>query len=110
MKDMVSNVMNINVEKTDGLRRLQLEGEMTIPNAVELKKGLLDNLAECSELEIDLSQVSEFDTTGFQLLFLAKREADILNKAFRIVSHSLKTLSVLELYNMKDFFEDESRK
>ncbi|GBD97814.1 MAG TPA: anti-sigma factor antagonist [Nitrospirae bacterium] len=97
--------MKVNAEKNNGLCRLQIEGEMTISAATELKKSLLDNLANCSELEIDLSQVSEMDTTGFQLLFLVKREASLLNKVFRIISHSPKTLSVLKLYNMKDFFE-----
>ncbi len=83
---------------------------MTITTAAELKKVLLDNLADCPGLEIDLSQVSEMDTAGFQLLYLAKREADTSNKVFRIVSHSPKTLSVLELYNMKDFFETRNSK
>jgi anti-anti-sigma factor len=99
--------MNINVEKQNGLFSLKIEGEMTISTAMELKKGLLDNLEECSELEIDLSRVNEFDTAGFQLLFLIKREANMSNKAFRIVSHSQGTELVLELYNMKEYFSTQ---
>ncbi len=97
--------MNINVENNNGLCRLRIEDEMTISTAAELKKALLDSLAGCREIEIDLSQVNEMDTAGFQLLYLARREADISNKVFRIVSPGPKILSVLQLYNMKEFFD-----
>jgi anti-anti-sigma factor len=94
--------MNVIVEKTDGLSRLQIEGEMTVFHAAELKKDLLDNLAGCSKLDIDLSQVSEMDTAGFQLLFLIKREAGISDKPMRITAHSPATLSALKLYGMDE--------
>ncbi|NOZ69578.1 MAG: STAS domain-containing protein [Deferribacteres bacterium] len=96
--------MNINVENNNGLCRLRIEDEMTISTAAELKRVLFDNLAGCRELEVDLSHVNEMDTAGFQVLYLARREADISNKVFRIVSPGPKILSVLQLYNMKDFF------
>ncbi len=96
--------MNINAQNNNGLCRLKIEDEMTISTAAGLKKALLDNLAGCRELEIDLSHVNEMDTAGFQVLYLARREADISGKAFRIVSPGPKILSVLQLYNMKGFF------
>ncbi len=40
--------MAIVVDKKNGLSRLSIEGEMTISTAQELKKGLLDNLEDCS--------------------------------------------------------------
>jgi len=94
--------MNVNVEKTEGLSRLQIEGEMTVFYAIALKKDLLDNLSDCSKLDIDLSQVSEMDTAGFQLLFLIKREAGLSDKSMRITAHSPATLSVLKLYGMDE--------
>ena len=94
--------MNVNVEKSDGLSRLQIEGEMTVLYAAALKKDLLDNLADCSKLDIDLSQVSEMDTAGFQLLFLIKREAGLSDKSMRITAHSPATLSVLKLYGIDE--------
>ncbi len=96
--------MTVNTEKNDGICKMRIEGDMTIFNAADLKKDLLDNLNECSELEMDLSQVNEMDTTGLQLLILAKREAVALNKGFRIISCSPATTNVLELFNMKDYF------
>lgn len=96
--------MTVNTEKVDGTCRIRIEGDMTIFNAADLKKDLLDNLHECSDFEMDMSQVNEIDTTGLQLLILAKRETAALNKSFRIMSYSPATMYVLELFNMKDYF------
>lgn len=92
--------MNINIEKNNGLCELQIEGEMTIFNAAELKKQLLCSLAECQEIKIDLSEVSEMDTAGLQLLLLVGWEAKRLNKHLRITSYSTAILSVLELFRI----------
>ena len=92
--------MNITTENDNGLCRMRIEGEMTIFTADELKKHLFEKLEACSGLDLDLSQVSEMDTAGFQLLFLTKREFGHLNRPFRIVAQSPVTLSVLKLYNI----------
>ncbi len=92
--------------KGSGLCKLTVEDEMTIYTAVKLKETLMEHLQRCSELEIDLSQVDEMDTAGFQLLLLAKREAMQANKALCLVSHSRATLEVLDLYNMAAYFGD----
>jgi anti-anti-sigma factor len=54
--------------------RLHIDGGMTIYQAAELKMLLLSKLNKVSKLEIDLSAVSEIDTTGLQLLLALKRE------------------------------------
>ncbi len=92
--------MNIDVEKNNGLCKLQIEGEMTIYNSAELKKQLLESLPECSQIELDLSQVSEMDTAGFQLLLLVYSEASLLNKTVRLASYSSAISTVFDLYNM----------
>ena len=56
--------------------------------------------------EIDLSQVSEMDTSGFQLLCMIKREAVLKNKGFKISSHSTATEAVMDLYKMSDYFKN----
>ena len=97
--------MNIDLEKNNGLCKLQIEGEMTIYNSAELKKQLLKSLPECSQVEIDLSQVSEMDTAGFQLLLLVYNEASLLNVTVRIASYSSAVSAVFDLYsiNKEDF-------
>ena len=86
--------------------RLALEADLTIYNVVDAKHRLLDAVRSLKTLELDLSQVGEMDTAGFQLLVLAKREAQRLGRTLRIVAHSPAVLEVLEFYNMVAFFGD----
>lgn len=84
---------------------LQLDGEITIYTAMELKKTILDALEECGQaLHVDLSSVTELDTAGFQLLVLAKREAERRGKGFHIAAVSPATDELIRLYNMAGYF------
>ncbi len=89
-----------------GTQRLELDDDLTIYNALPLKDRLLAALANAQELELDLSQVSEIDTSGFQLLVLTKREAQRQAKTLRLVAHSAAVREVLDLYNMVGYFGD----
>ena len=86
--------------------RLALDADLTVYNAVEAKRQLLDAVHATKTLELDLSQVGEMDTAGFQLLVLAKREAQRLGRTLRIVAHSPAVLEVIEFYNMVAYFGD----
>jgi anti-sigma B factor antagonist len=86
--------------------RLALSADLTVYNAVDAKKQLLDAVRSLQTLELDLSQVGEMDTAGFQLLVLAKREAQRLGRNLRIVAHSPAVLEVIEFYNMLAYFGD----
>ena len=86
--------------------RLSLEADLTIYNALDAKRQLLDAVHATKTLELDLSQVGEMDTAGFQLLVLAKREAQRLDRKLRIVAHSPAVREVIEFYNMVAFFGD----
>jgi anti-anti-sigma factor len=84
---------------------LQLDGEITIYTAMELKKTILDALEECEQaLHLDLSAVTELDTAGFQLLVLAKREAERRGKSLHIEAVSPATDELIRLYNMAGYF------
>ncbi len=98
--------MMIHVETDEGRCRLRIGGEMNIYSAPELKRQLLNHLGTDPEIEINLSQVSEMDTAGFQVLCLAKREAMKNGKTLRFTSHSQAVLEVMDLYNMAAYFGD----
>ncbi|EEF26708.1 conserved hypothetical protein [Ricinus communis] len=87
-------------------QRLAIQDDMTIYNAPEQKTRLLTALSGCDELELDLSQISDMDTAGFQLLVLAKREAIRAGKALNVVEHSKAVTDLLDLYNMASYFGD----
>ena len=87
--------------------KVSIAGAMTIYDAVDHKKYLLDAFNNSDELEIDLSGVSELDTAGVQLLVLLKREAFKEGKQVRLVAHSAALLEVLEVYNLAAYFGDQ---
>ena len=80
--------------------------DLTIYHALEQKQLLLDALAKSSELELNLSQVSEMDTAGLQLLVLLKKEAQRAGKQVRIVAHSQAVSAVIDFCNMAAEFGD----
>jgi anti-sigma B factor antagonist len=85
---------------------MTISDDMTIYNAAVQKLMLLNALAGCEELDLDLSQVSDMDTAGFQILLLAKREAAKANKTMRLTAHSKTVTELLDLYNMASYFGD----
>jgi anti-anti-sigma factor len=85
---------------------ITLSDAMTIYNAALQKTMLLEALSDCQELNLDLSQVSEMDTAGFQVLLLVKRESLKANKTVRLSAHSKSVTGLLDLYNMASYFGD----
>jgi anti-anti-sigma factor len=87
--------------------KIAVEEAMTIYTASTQKLMLLEAVANCQELDLDLSQVAEMDSAGFQLLMLAKREAAKTYKTLRITAHSKAVRELLDLYNMGSYFGDQ---
>ncbi|WP_338521933.1 STAS domain-containing protein [Pseudomonas batumici] len=80
--------------------QLGIEGEMTIYTAAQLYAELAPFLERASALEIDLSQVTEIDGAGLQLLMLAKRETLRTGVALQLRGHSPAVLEVFELCDL----------
>ncbi len=79
---------------------LALQDDLTIYHAAEIKARLIDALAACDELDIDLLQVGEIDTAGLQLLLLLKREAQRSGKSVAITAHSQVVCSTIDFCNL----------
>ena len=79
---------------------LSLSEDLTIYHALEQKARLLEALAECDELELDLLQVCEIDSAGLQLLILLKKEAQRAGKQVAIVAHSQAVRTVIDFCNL----------
>ena len=80
--------------------RVCVEGELTIYHAMELKRALLEPLESKNAVEIDLSRVTELDTSGVQLMLLAQRTAAAKELELRFVDHSPAVVEVLALLNL----------
>ncbi|HZW14427.1 MAG TPA: STAS domain-containing protein [Noviherbaspirillum sp.] len=83
---------------------LRIQGEMTIYRAIELKRTLMAPLQEGVILEANLADVTEIDTTGLQLLMLAKKTAQERGGELRLVEHSAAVIDVLALLDLADWF------
>jgi anti-anti-sigma factor len=85
---------------------VRLDGELSIYRAAELKPVLLEALAAGGALHLELSEVSELDSAGLQLLMLLKRTAQQRGQQLRLSGHSPAVLEVVELLDLGAYFGD----
>lgn len=81
-------------------------GDVTIYTAGENKSRLLEVLADCAGLEVDVSQVSTMDTAGMQILVLARMEALRRKIPFTLVGNNAAVSDVIELCNLTHLFDE----
>jgi anti-anti-sigma factor len=74
------------IRQEDGV--VQVRGELHISEAEELRKSLLEQLAQAPALTLDLSGVESCDTASFQLLCSLQKSAEKEGKEFRISAPS----------------------
>ena len=89
--------------------RITLAQDLTIYNAGAVKQVFLDALhalPASGVLELDLSQVAEIDTSGIQLLVLAKRESLCHKRSLRIVAHSTAVHDAIDFFDLASYFGD----
>ncbi len=82
--------------------RIVIDDEMTIFTAADLKSIFVERLSGNGDVELDLSKVSEMDTTGFQLLLLLDRELKKRQKNLHIRGVSEKVRAVFALYRKEE--------
>lgn len=87
-------------------QRLTLNQDLTIYHAEALKDALMATLGHGATIELDLSQITEIDTAGIQLLILLKRESQHLGLQLDIVAHSPVVRELIEFYNLAAYFGD----
>ena len=83
-----------------------IKGELDIFTAGAQRQLLLDAIDAGSEVEVDLSEVSEMDSAGLQLLLAAKKTAQQGGYPLHLVMHSHAVLDALELCQLATFFGD----
>jgi anti-sigma B factor antagonist len=88
--------MTCEIEKRDG--RLHIRGEMTIYGAAALKDDLFAALeAELDGCALDLAGVSEFDTTGLQVLLMVRKACLLRGASFALANPSSAVRETLDL-------------
>lgn len=99
--------MEITLDTALAPARLTLAGEMTIYAAAELHRRLLAALDDCGALQIDLSAIEEIDSTGLQLLIVARQHALAAGKPFGLSALSAPVRELLELYDLAGYFAEQ---
>ncbi len=91
--------MNGSNSKAAGAR-IEIKGELSIFTAADVCRRLLEALETAQDVEVDLSDVTEMDSAGMQLMVAAKREAAQRVSQLRFTGHSPAVFDVLELCNL----------
>ena len=95
--------MSVEVEYTGTSARVMLAGELTIYSAAEVKSALAEAMARASELEVDLSGITEFDSAGLQLMLIVKRHPQ---STVRFVGHPPEVLRLVDLAQLGEALGD----
>jgi len=86
--------MAVNLDQSEALCVIRLDGEINIGSAAELKKLLRQALASGRELRVDLEHATELDVTAWQLLWAAEREARGSSRGFALAGRVPEEISV----------------
>ena len=82
--------------------QIRIEDELTIYTAADSKQQLMDVLAAHPAFVVELSAVSEIDTSGVQLLLMVQREAQRLGKTLTLSGASPAVQEVIGLLNLSE--------
>ena len=82
----INNKLVLNEKKMKkGILNIKLDGELTIYTVSGIADSLKKSFQNYSELNLDLSGVNRFDTAGFQLLLIARKEAKNIEKSLKLM-------------------------
>ena len=98
--------MSLSIQQKDNLCHLSFQGEMTIYDVTELKSQMITAIPDQGEVEIDLSQVSEFDTAGLQLLIGLQQSCLRNGQSFSLSGSSPCVVELLKLFSFTFDSED----
>ena len=87
---------------------LAFDGDMTIYNAENQKQDLFSLLSRKKNISVNLADVDEFDTAGFQVLLFGKQYAEKNGIELVLKSASEPVAEVFKLYGMSSLLENHN--
>lgn len=79
---------------------------MSIYEAMALRDLFSTTLDNFEQIEVNLSNVTEIDCAGLQLMIALKNDALKQNKSITFTHHSQDVIEFLDLFNITSFFGD----
>lgn len=96
------------IEISSEVFQFSVEGEVTSCMVGELREAIFPAITRDqeieTEIEIDLSHVSEIDFAGLLLMLEIKLTASARGKALRFIGHSKPVTEIMKLSGLADFF------
>ncbi|MCH1918171.1 STAS domain-containing protein [Shewanella sp. A3A] len=89
-----------------GIDTVSFAGEMTIYDIENLATAFMPLVGQAGNLVVDLKEVTEIDSSGAQLLMMARLERQRLDKAFSLVNHSVAVVNLFKLLGLLNWFDD----
>jgi anti-sigma B factor antagonist len=83
----------------------QLDPEQTIYQAAATYAELASALNQYSVIQLDLSNISDVDTTFLQILLWLQRESQLRNKTLDLLNLSSVLKQAIELLGLQEAFE-----
>ena len=96
--------MDHHLHSNDTAARLAIDGELTIYTVTQWKARLLDRIGSGAALDLELSDVTEIDTAGQQLLMAAQLHARALGHPLRVTACSTAVADMLALCWLAGWF------
>jgi len=85
---------------------IDIPGDMTIYEAGEVRDLFMNALSEKKNINVNLSNVSEIDSAGIQLMVSLKNNASENDLSVQYRSHSQSVIGLLDLFDMTSYFGD----
>lgn len=99
-----ANSINTNANGDISMDSIQLSGECSIYEITKLHQKIHNNWQAKTDLDLDVSEVTEVDPSFIQLLASCKKQADENNHLFELVSPSEPLLNKIKAMFMHDYF------
>ncbi|MEM7179934.1 MAG: STAS domain-containing protein [Spirochaetota bacterium] len=97
----------IRTKEKSGILYIYLEGELIINHIISVYEQIYPRILESDKVVIDLAQVTDFDTSGLQLLLCCKKEIKARKGRLLLRKHSYPVLQVIDLFGMLGVLEDK---
>ncbi len=94
--------MDIKIEESENEAHMVIEGDLTIYAAEQFKLALFELIADVKTLSVNLSDVNEIDSTGIQILAMAKSMATLEKNTFKLENLSDAVKNVFSLYFLNE--------
>ena len=86
------------------MKTFHLEGKLNLRTSPVVRSAILKNLARLDELQIDLSHVTDIDSSGLAILVEAVVTARKTNRKIRLIRFSPEVLKLIRLAQLEDVF------